>query len=149
MMHIYRPRHFQRTWFGVNWHIGYWVPTRARFQKPLFQISEALIMPMVMPMIPPSANCYDVAHLQVKTVAMNLIWIESAQWLLSYGICKSFAGRRARETDEEHAINPFFPSERVGDNKVISEVIPGIQLFLPTTWKAHHSPWLYFRPYRT
>ena len=45
--------------------------------------------------------------------------------------------------------SPLFPSERVWDNKVISEVIPGIQLFLPTTWKAHHSPWLYFRPYRT
>ena len=34
------------------------------------------------------ANKHDVAHLQAKTVPMNLIWNESAQWLLSNGIQK-------------------------------------------------------------
>ena len=34
------------------------------------------------------ANDHDVAHLQAKTFPMNLIWGESAQWLLSYDIYK-------------------------------------------------------------
>ena len=33
-LHIYRPRQFIWTWFGVNPPSGYWVPASARFQKP-------------------------------------------------------------------------------------------------------------------
>ena len=36
MLQAYRPRWFQRTWFGVNQPIGCWVPSSsARFQEPL------------------------------------------------------------------------------------------------------------------
>ena len=52
------------------------------------KIPGALIMPKGMPIMPPWANDHDVAHLQVKTVTMNLIWIKSSQWLLSFSICK-------------------------------------------------------------
>ena len=34
------------------------------------------------------ANDHDVAHLLSKTIPMNLIWSKSAQWLLSYSVCK-------------------------------------------------------------
>ena len=34
-LHIYRPRRFQRAWFGVNRPGSCWVPTSARFQGPL------------------------------------------------------------------------------------------------------------------
>ena len=34
------------------------------------------------------ADDHDIAHLQAKTVPINLIWSESAQWLLSCGIRK-------------------------------------------------------------
>ena len=34
------------------------------------------------------ANDHDVAHLQAKTVPMNLIWSESSQWLLSSSVPK-------------------------------------------------------------
>ena len=33
--HIYWPRRFHRTWFGVNRPSGCWVPVSARFQGPL------------------------------------------------------------------------------------------------------------------
>ena len=45
-------------------------------------------MPMGMPIMPEWAIDHDVAQLQAKTVQMNLIWSESDQWLLSYGIRK-------------------------------------------------------------
>ena len=35
MLHIYRPRRFQRTWFGVNRPSGCWVPASAKFQETL------------------------------------------------------------------------------------------------------------------
>ena len=34
-LHIYRPRQFQWTWFGVNRPSGCWVPVSPRFPKPL------------------------------------------------------------------------------------------------------------------
>ena len=34
-LHIYRPRRFQWTWFGVNGPKGCWVPASAKFQEPL------------------------------------------------------------------------------------------------------------------
>ena len=37
-------------------------------------------------MRPRRSNYHDVAYLQAKTVPMNLIWSESARWLLSSGI---------------------------------------------------------------
>ena len=52
------------------------------------KIPRAFIMPMGMPIMPPWANAYDVAHVQPKTVPINLIWIEWVQRLLSYGIHK-------------------------------------------------------------
>ena len=41
------------------------------------KIPGALITPMGMPMGARWANDHDVAHLQTKTVLMNLIWSES------------------------------------------------------------------------
>ena len=43
---------------------------------------------MDMPIMPTWANDYAIAHLQAKTVPMNLIWSESAQWLWGSGVCK-------------------------------------------------------------
>ena len=51
------------------------------------KISGVLITPMGMPIMPTSANDYAVAHLQAKTVPMNLICSESAQWLWGSGVC--------------------------------------------------------------
>ena len=63
------------------------------FRSPSVQkIPGTLIMPMGMPIMPPLANDHDVAHLQGITVPMNLIWSESANWLLSYSICKILGG---------------------------------------------------------
>ena len=52
------------------------------------KIPRALIMPMGMPIMPPWANGHAVAHLQATAVPMNLIWNESAQWLLSFSVRK-------------------------------------------------------------
>ena len=35
ILHICRPRWFQRTWFGVNQPSGCWVSASTRFQEPL------------------------------------------------------------------------------------------------------------------
>ena len=122
MLHAYRQRRFQRTWFGVNQPSGCWVPASARFQEPLSclwvhqwchhglmpmilrismptvpmnfiwsesanewlsysirKIPGALITPIGMPVMPPWVNNHGVAaHLQTKTLPMNLIWSESA-----------------------------------------------------------------------
>ena len=92
------------------------------------KILRAFIKPMGRPIIPPSspwANYHKVAHLQAKAVPMNLIWCESAQWLLSYGIRKIRAGRTDGRTDERtnertdgrrafHSL--LFPSEKAEDN---------------------------------
>ena len=48
----------------------------------------ALIMPMVTPIIPPWAKDRDIAHLQTRTVPINLIWSKSALWLQSSGVRK-------------------------------------------------------------
>ena len=84
------------------------------------KIPGALIMPMDMPIMPIWANDQDVAHLQAKTVPMNLIWSESAQWLLSCHVHKVWAGR----TDGRRAFHspPLFPLERAGDKKKSKEV---------------------------
>ena len=82
MLHVCKPRRFQRTWIGVNRPSGCWVPASARFQEPLSH-------PWARPIMPPWANNHDVAHLQAKTVPKNLIWSESAQWLLSSGVHKN------------------------------------------------------------
>ena len=52
------------------------------------KIPRAFIMPMGIPIMPPWANYHDAAHLQAKTVPMNLIWSETTQWLLSSGVHK-------------------------------------------------------------
>ena len=51
-------------------------------------ISGALITPMGMPIMPPWANYHHNAHPQAKTVQINLIWNEPAQWLLNSCVCK-------------------------------------------------------------
>ena len=57
------------------------------------KISGAFIMPMGMPIMPTLANDHGIAHQQAKTVPMNLIWSELAQWLPSNSIHKSFGWR--------------------------------------------------------
>ena len=52
------------------------------------KISGIPITPMATPMRPQWANDHDAARLYAKTVPMNLIWSESAQWLLSSSIYK-------------------------------------------------------------
>ena len=52
ILHTYRQRQFQWTWFRVN------QPVVAEFRRP--QNSRALIMPMGMPIMPPWANDYNV-----------------------------------------------------------------------------------------
>ena len=52
------------------------------------KIPGALIMPMVMPILPPWVNDHDIAHLQAKTIPMNLIGNESTQWLQSSNVPK-------------------------------------------------------------
>ena len=41
-----------------------------------------------MPLCPYGQNHHAVAYLQAKTVPMNLIWSESAQWLWSFSVRK-------------------------------------------------------------
>ena len=50
------------------------------------KIPGALNMPMGVPIMPQWANDHAIAHQQAKTVPMNLIWSESAQWLWSSGV---------------------------------------------------------------
>ena len=45
-------------------------------------------MPTGMPIMSPWANDHGVARLQTKKVPMNLIWSESAEWLLSSDVHK-------------------------------------------------------------
>ena len=52
------------------------------------KIPRTLITPMGMPIMPSWANDHGVAHVQPETVPMNLIWSESAPWLLSFGVRK-------------------------------------------------------------
>ena len=116
MLHIYRPKNLILG-ESAQWLLSFGVR----------KIPGALIIPM-MPMGMPiiyiyierETNDQDVAHLQAKTVPMNLIWSESAQWLLSHGVRKFWAGRTDGRTDErtdgKYSIVPlFFPSERPGD----------------------------------
>ena len=93
-LHIYSPRKFKWTWFGVNRPRGCWVPASARFQTPLLRIPVAPITPMGMPMWPQWANDYDVTHIDAGAVPMNLIWSELAQWLRGYGPDERTDGRR-------------------------------------------------------
>ena len=121
-LHIYRPRRFQRTWFGVNRLSGYKVTASAIFQSPLLQIPGALITPMGMPIWPQRAIGRDVAHLEAETVPIDLIWSESAQWLLSYGPDQRADRRTERRVDWRwgggHSIIHLLPSERAGDKNI-------------------------------
>ena len=76
----------------------------------ILKIPGALIMPMGMPIMPVWANDQDTEHLQAKMVPKNLIWKESALWLLSYGIRKVWAGRMDGRTKGWGAFHspPFF-----------------------------------------
>ena len=61
-------------------------PLVAEFQGP--QDSCSPYQAMGTPIMPPWTNNHGVAHLQARTVPKNLIWSESAQWLLSSGVRK-------------------------------------------------------------
>ena len=52
------------------------------------KVPRVLITPVGMPMWPLCANDHDTTHAQDKVVSLNLIWSESAQWLLSYSVHK-------------------------------------------------------------
>ena len=110
------------TWFGVNRLSGYKVTASAIFQSPLLQIPGALITPMDMPMWPQRASGRDVAHLEAETVPIDLIWSESAQWLLSYRPDQRADRRTDRRVDWRwgggHSIIHLFPSERAGDKNI-------------------------------
>ena len=54
----------------------------------IHKIPGALIMPMGMPIMPVQENDQDNTHLHAKVVSNNMIWRESAQWLLSSGFHK-------------------------------------------------------------
>ena len=62
-------------------------PVVAKFRRLLD--SRGLYHAQGMPIMPPWANNYNVAHLQAKTVPIHLIWNESALWLLSSGVRKN------------------------------------------------------------
>ena len=89
ILHIYRPRRFQWTWFGVNPPGGCWIPASARIQEPLLRS-------WAHPLWSWWTNEHDDVHLQAKTVPVNLIWSESDMWLHSYGVHEVCGGR----TDE-------------------------------------------------
>ena len=82
-LHIYGPRWFQWSWFGVNLTGGAVV---AEFQH--LMVWKELIVSVGMPMRPWWANDHDVAHPESRRVPINLIWSESAKWLLSSAIHK-------------------------------------------------------------
>ena len=63
---------------SANWLLSYGI----------HKIPGDFILPMDMPIMPPWANNHDVAHLQAKTVPVNLIWSELAQWFWSSGVHK-------------------------------------------------------------
>ena len=67
-----------------------------KFQKPLLQIPAVFITPTRMPEL---ANDHNVANLDTDTIPMNLIWSESAKWLLSYGPDRITAGRTDGRTE--------------------------------------------------
>ena len=92
-LHIYRPRRFQRTWFGVNQPRGCYFPASALFQKPLLQIPGAFITSMGTHLYGPD-GLMTVAYLEAEAVPVNLIWNESVQWLQSYGPYERTDGRK-------------------------------------------------------
>ena len=53
---------------------------------PMNRVPRALITPGCIPIWPRWAHYHGVAHVGVKIIPMNLIWSESARWLLSYGV---------------------------------------------------------------
>ena len=61
------------------------------------------------------------AHLQAKSVPMNLIWSTSTQRLLSWVMASATfwpaVGRTKGRRDGDNSIVPFFPSERAWENK--------------------------------
>ena len=60
----------------------------------MVNFADCLIMPMALDMsiMLVWANDQNAAHLHAKTVSMNLIWSESAQWLLSSSVRKDSRG---------------------------------------------------------
>ena len=81
-LHVLRPRRFQCAWFGAK------PPCAWLLNFSVRKIPGALVMPMGMPMLARWTYDHDGAHLQTKTMPMNIIWRESDQWLLRSGVCK-------------------------------------------------------------
>ena len=69
---------------NLNWveSTQWWLRSSIR------KVTRVINTPVGKPMWPWWENDHDVAHLQIKTVPMTLIWNESTQRLLSSSICK-------------------------------------------------------------
>ena len=117
MLHVYRPRHFQRTWFGVNQPSGCWVPVSARFQEPSS-------CPWTCPLCPHgqmtmTLHTYRPRKFQWTWFGVNGpsdCWVMASTnfgWLVA-GRPNEWTNERM---DRDHFIVPFFPSERAGDKK--------------------------------
>ena len=78
-LHVYKPIRFQWAWFGVNPPSGQWLLSSGICKI----IPGAFITPMGTLMWAQWANDHDVAHLQVKMVPMNFIWMNppSGGWV--------------------------------------------------------------------
>ena len=76
-LYIYGRRRFQWTWLFWSERIQ-WL-----LSSDIHKISGARITPMVMPIMPPWVKDHDVAHVQAKTIPINLIWSELVSWMPS------------------------------------------------------------------
>ena len=119
-LHINRLIAFRRTWLGMN----QWIRSVfAEFRG--LQDSSILYYAHGHPRWIQWPNDHEVAHLQAKTVPMNWIWRELAQWLMSYGIRRYWPGRTDGQTNGQthertHGDNSLvllFPSDRAGTIK--------------------------------
>ena len=108
MLHIHRPRRFQRNWFGVNRPSGCWVPASARFQEPLSCPWECPLCPYGQ--MTKMLHIYRPRQFQWTWFGMNR---PSGYWVTAsakFGPDERPEGR----TNGRRAV-PLFFSERVGD----------------------------------
>ena len=68
-------------------------------------------------------------------IPMNLIWIEMAQWLLSYSVCKVWAGQTDGRMDGDNFIAPLLFQKGEG-TKAMCYTFPVINIVKRITkWK--------------
>ena len=131
-LHIYRPRQFQWTWFGVNQPSVCWVLVSARFQEPL------LLCPWACPLCP-HGQITMTLHIyrprQLRWVGVNR---SSGYWVMASAKFGPENRRMERRMDgqrkREHSIVPFFPPERMGTTKGNSLR----KAILCSKWILHH-----------